>query len=110
MVECHLAKVDVEGSNPFSRSLKAQVIPGLFAFPALRCRSKLASHDHQHDHFWWSGSLANPLAALLVHPARQSCQDQDLRQPLGDLVSAHAVQCSCMFVVACPEMARTTKS
>jgi hypothetical protein len=29
--------VDVEGSNPFSRSLKAQVIPGLFVFLALRC-------------------------------------------------------------------------
>ena len=25
MVECHLAKVDVEGSNPFSRSKKSEV-------------------------------------------------------------------------------------
>jgi hypothetical protein len=31
VVECHLAKVDVEGSNPFSRSMgqKAVRLPGL---------------------------------------------------------------------------------
>ena len=32
MVECHLAKVDVEGSNPFSRSPKAQLLLGFFFF------------------------------------------------------------------------------
>ena len=31
MVECHLAKVDVEGSNPFSRSLKGLAIARLLA-------------------------------------------------------------------------------
>lgn len=30
MVECHLAKVDVEGSNPFSRSNEARPMPGFF--------------------------------------------------------------------------------
>jgi hypothetical protein len=30
--ECHLAKVDVEGSNPFSRSPKAQLSLGFFLF------------------------------------------------------------------------------
>ena len=33
MVECHLAKVDVEGSNPFSRSTKARYFRA-FAFQA----------------------------------------------------------------------------
>jgi hypothetical protein len=32
VVECHLAKVDVEGSNPFSRSPKAQLWLGFFRF------------------------------------------------------------------------------
>ena len=32
MVECHLAKVDVEGSSPFSRSTKGPVKTGPFSF------------------------------------------------------------------------------
>lgn len=37
MVECNLAKVDVEGSNPFSRSkLKAYPSVGFFALCAAR--------------------------------------------------------------------------
>ncbi len=31
MVECHLAKVDVEGSNPFSRSIQTR--PALAGWP-----------------------------------------------------------------------------
>ena len=38
MVECHLAKVDVEGSNPFSRSPKAQLALGFFRFWGSRFR------------------------------------------------------------------------
>jgi hypothetical protein len=30
VVECHLAKVDVEGSSPFSRSPKARPLLGFF--------------------------------------------------------------------------------
>jgi hypothetical protein len=35
VVECHLAKVDVEGSNPFSRSPKAQLSLGFFRFKGM---------------------------------------------------------------------------
>ena len=38
MVECHLAKVDVEGSNPFSRSPKAQPSLGFFRFRGIVAR------------------------------------------------------------------------
>ena len=45
MVECHLAKVDVEGSSPFSRSLKAQRSLGLFL--SVRCQpQKVVLHHH----------------------------------------------------------------
>jgi hypothetical protein len=33
--ECHLAKVDVEGSNPFSRSSKAQLSLGFVLFQGM---------------------------------------------------------------------------
>lgn len=39
MVECHLAKVDVEGSNPFSRSTKSPARPGFFRFVLTRSAS-----------------------------------------------------------------------
>ena len=32
VVECHLAKVNVEGSSPFARSTEALVTPGVFHF------------------------------------------------------------------------------
>ena len=36
MVECHLAKVDVEGSNPFSRSKKTGRRSGRFFMSSVR--------------------------------------------------------------------------
>ena len=35
MVECHLAKVDVEGSNPFSRSTFLEDLPAGSGQPTL---------------------------------------------------------------------------
>ena len=41
VVECHLAKVDVEGSSPFSRSLKAQLVLGFDLASPVRTSSTL---------------------------------------------------------------------
>ena len=45
MVECHLAKVDVEGSNPFSRSTKSPVPPGFFVFISSRLQRVSPTDD-----------------------------------------------------------------
>ena len=53
MVECHLAKVDVEGSNPFSRSPKARHCLA-FSFSGdllVRARwSCITTHNHRRDY------------------------------------------------------------
>ncbi len=54
-VECNLAKVDVEGSNPFSRSIFFSIFPGCFpTSPALNIGcTRVNSHAE-------SLSLRNP--------------------------------------------------
>ncbi len=69
VVECHLAKVNVEGSSPFARSTEPLEIPGVFLFLGISVVGKVGLHNHLHNHFCWLGRRPDlgllHLAALL---------------------------------------------
>ena len=69
MVECHLAKVDVEGSSPFSRSPKAQRLLGFFFFWVM-VAAEGGLHNHLLIHFGGHADFRVRLAGALPTPAR----------------------------------------
>src|SRR3954452_15577301 len=69
VVECHLAKVDVEGSNPFSRSPKARLCWAFFVSEG--CRSwKVVLHNPLHNHFDGHDAFRAATDGAVVMPAK----------------------------------------
>ena len=85
MVECHLAKVDVEGSNPFSRSRKTATYRAIAGWPFFG--------------FWGLPTTFPPRRAVLEKLAvlgqRDDRSDSRLNLPLGDgaVEVGHLVGC-----------------